>query len=209
MGFAHFINQNVPRFDVSMQNAVFMRVMNSTGQLHDKFGRAPNRYRLASDHFVKLASFDEVHAEVALPILLAHLVDGNDARMVKLSGSFRFPSKALQMRFGSPRAQANYFERNGTIETLLVRPINHPLPASTDFFQQLVIAKVSQHFRRARTMTSTRGLRWIGRAFMLFEQTKTGLQKASPANVLRRIGENLCAALPANAISSLHIWRAH
>jgi hypothetical protein len=90
-----------------------------------------------------------------------------------------------------------------------MRPVNYALTASADFLQQFVVAKVSQHFRRARTMTSTRGLRWIGRALILFEQTKTGLQKASPANVLRRIGENLCAALSANAISSLHFWRAH
>ena len=108
------------------------------------------------------------------------------------------------MRFGGPRAQADHFESDGAIETFLVRSINHALTAAADFLQQFVVAKVSQHFCRARTMTSVRGLRWIGRAFILFEQTKTGLQKAGPANVVRRIGENLCAALSANAVGSLH-----
>jgi hypothetical protein len=67
------------------------------------------------------------------------------------------------MRFGRPGAQADDFERNGAIETLLMRAVNYALTAPADLLQQFVVAKVSQHFRRARTMTSTRGLRWIGR----------------------------------------------
>ena len=73
-------------------------------------------------------------------------MDGNDAWMFEAGSSFRFPAKALQMRFGRPRAQANYFERYGAIETFLMGAINHALTASTDFLQQFVVAKVCQHF---------------------------------------------------------------
>ena len=62
----------------------------------------PNRHRLTLDHFVKLAAFNELHAEVALAIALADLVNGNDAWMFEAGSSFRFSTKTLQMCFGRP-----------------------------------------------------------------------------------------------------------
>src|SRR5262245_40836340 len=104
MWFTIFIEQDVPWFDVSMQNAVFMCVMNCARHFGNKFHRAPDRQRHTSHYFVKLAAFDEVHAEVALTIALAHLVDGDDARMLQACSGFRFSAKTLQMRFGRPGA---------------------------------------------------------------------------------------------------------
>ncbi len=57
-----------------------------------------------SDYFVKLAAFDEFHAEVACAFALADLVDGNNAWMFEAGSSFRLPAKTLQVRFGRPRA---------------------------------------------------------------------------------------------------------
>ena len=65
MGFAVLIEQDVPWFDVTMKNAVFMRVMHSAREFGDQFHRAPDRHRLTPDHFIKLTAFDELHAEVA------------------------------------------------------------------------------------------------------------------------------------------------
>ena len=94
-----------------------------------------------SDHFVKLAAFDEVHAKVALAIALANLVNGDNAWMFEAGSSFRLPAKALQVRFGSTRAQANYFERDYAIKTLLPRSINYALTTAANFFEQLVLAE--------------------------------------------------------------------
>jgi hypothetical protein len=46
------------------------------------------------------------------------------------------------MRFGRPRAQAYDFERDGAVETFLVRAVNDALTATADFLQQFVVAKV-------------------------------------------------------------------
>ena len=82
MRFAFFIEQNVSRFYVAMQNAVFVRVMHGAGYLRDKFRRLPDRHRRASDYFVKLAAFDELHAEIARAIALTDFVDRNDTGML-------------------------------------------------------------------------------------------------------------------------------
>ena len=55
--------------------------------------------------------------------------------MIKAGSGFRFPAKALQMRFGRPMAEANHFESNSAVETFLSRAINHTLAATTDYLQ--------------------------------------------------------------------------
>ena len=127
-----------------------MRVMNSASQLRDQFRCTANPHRLALDHFVKLAALDEIHAEIAATIALAHFVDGNDAWMFEAGGGFSFATKTLQMCVRSPRAQANDFERDGAIETFLVRSINYALTAPADFLQQFVVTKVSTAFPAER-----------------------------------------------------------
>ena len=74
-----------------------------------KFRRLPDRHRRAPDDFVELATFDELHAEVARAIALADFVDWNDARMIEAGGGFCFEAKAFQVRFARPLAKANDF----------------------------------------------------------------------------------------------------
>src|SRR5262249_12932732 len=116
-----------------MKNAVLMRVVHGARDLRHQLRCLPNRHWRVSDHFVKLAALDQLHAEVALAIALAHLVDRNDARMLEVSGGFGFPAEALQMSFRGPRAAANHFKRDAPIETLLMGSINYRLTAPADF----------------------------------------------------------------------------
>ena len=134
----------------------------------------PDRYRLAPDYFVKLAAFDEFHAEVAGAIALADFVNGNDAWMVEAGGSFCFATKTLQMRFGGPGAQADYFECDGAIETFLTRAINYALTTPADFLQQFIVAEVSETFLcRSLLLAALRRDQHI--VILVVEQTKTGL----------------------------------
>ena len=68
-----------------------------------------------------MAPLDKLHAEVALRLALADLVDGNDAWMLEVGGGFCFPPKAFQMRFAGPRAEADHLQRDCAIETFLAR----------------------------------------------------------------------------------------
>src|SRR5205807_8091971 len=101
--------QNVSRFDIPMENAVLVRIVDSPRHFRDQFHRLPDRHRGSPDNFVKLAALDEFHAEVARAITLADFVDGNDARMIETGRSLRFTAKTFQVRFASPLTKANYF----------------------------------------------------------------------------------------------------
>ena len=109
MRLAVRIEQHVPRLDVAMENAVFMRVMDSARHLGDEFRRLPDRHRRSSDYFVELAAFDEFHAEVAATVALADFVDWNNAWMLKAGGCFRFATEPFYMRFARPLTKANDF----------------------------------------------------------------------------------------------------
>ena len=61
------------------------------------------------NYFVKLAAFDELHAEVAVAVTLAYLVDGHDAWVIETRRSFRFQTKAFKMRFGRPLPESDDF----------------------------------------------------------------------------------------------------
>jgi len=61
------------------------------------------------NYFVKLTAFYKLHAEIALAIPLAYLVDGDDAWMVKARSGFSFQAKALEMRLRCPLAEADDF----------------------------------------------------------------------------------------------------
>ena len=92
-----------------MQNAVFVRVMNGARHLGNEFHRLPDRNRRVFNYFIKLTAFDELHAEVALPIALAHFVDGDDARMIEARRGFGFKTKALEVGLRGPLSKTNDF----------------------------------------------------------------------------------------------------
>src|SRR6266699_2938318 len=109
MRFASRVQQHVAGLDVSMQNAVFMRVMDGAGYLCDEFHRMPNRHRCVCYYFVKLAAFNKLHTEVAVAIAFAHLVDGHDGWVIETRRSFSFQTKAFKMRFGRPLPESDDF----------------------------------------------------------------------------------------------------
>src|SRR6266536_65494 len=102
MRFAFCIDENVARLDVAVQDAVFVRMMNRARQFGDAFRRSASRNGLALGHFIESSAIDELHAEVAGTLALAHFVNGNDARMVQAGGRLGFLMETPQVGFGGP-----------------------------------------------------------------------------------------------------------
>src|SRR5256885_5306695 len=127
-----------------MKNAVLVCVVNSTRYLRDYFHRAPYRHWVLLGKLIKLAAFDEFHAEVTRAVALADFIDGNDARMIQAGGGFGFAAESLQMRFSGPMSQTNHLESYRAVQTFLPRAIYDSLAAAADFLQQFVVAKVGE-----------------------------------------------------------------
>src|SRR6266436_140759 len=112
MRFTICIEQNIPRLNVSMQDAVLMGVMNRSRQPRDEFCCTSERHRLIPDNFIEFATLHQGHTEVARAVAFSDLMNWHDVRMVEASGSFCFDAKALEMLFcgpGSCRTETNDF----------------------------------------------------------------------------------------------------
>ena len=107
MRFSLFIKQHVSRFDVPMQNAVFVGIVHGARQFCDQLHCATDRYRLLLNYFVELATFDQVHAEVATTIALTDFVNRNNEWVVQARSCLSFETEAFQMCFGGPSTDAN------------------------------------------------------------------------------------------------------
>ena len=88
---------------------MLVRVMDSARHFGDYFRCLPHGHRRTAYHFIQLAAFDELHAEVAGTITLAHFVDGNDARVIKTRRGSGFPAKTLQVRSAGPLSKPKNF----------------------------------------------------------------------------------------------------
>jgi hypothetical protein len=135
MWFALCVEQNVSGFDVPMEDATLMRIMNCAGQLGDQFRCVTDRHRFALRDGIELAALHESHAEVTGTVALSNLVNRNDARMVQAGRGFRFEPKALHVCFCCPVSETNHFERHNPVQTFLPCPINHALATASDFLE--------------------------------------------------------------------------
>src|SRR5438105_2146246 len=84
MWFALCVEQDVPGFDVSMEDTALMRIMNGPGQLGDQFRCMTDRHGFALGDGIELAAVHQSHAEVTGAIALADFINWNDARMVEI-----------------------------------------------------------------------------------------------------------------------------
>src|SRR6266536_5466174 len=109
MRFTFCIDENVARLDVSMKNAVLMRMMNCVRQFGDEFRRIASGDWLELGRFIELSAVDELHAEVAGLLAFAHFVNGNDALMIQAGGRLGFQTETLHVRFRGPLAEPNDF----------------------------------------------------------------------------------------------------
>ena len=150
----------------------------------------PDRHRRALEHFIKLAAFDEFHAEIAGAIALVHLVDRDNARVIEACRSFCFQTKAPDVRFARPLAESNDFQRDCAVETFLPGAKYHTLTAATDFFQQLVVAQVSLEVPTARVGDPGHGVR---------QNPERCFERAGCAKASRRIRKDFRTAFSANS----------
>src|SRR6266496_4086477 len=93
------IDQHVGGFEVAVENAVFVRVVNGLGDNLDITRRAPQPRRIPiSALFIQLRetpTFDEIHGEERLSFVSAYLMDGDDVRVLQTSSRGCFRAEAL------------------------------------------------------------------------------------------------------------------
>jgi hypothetical protein len=115
MRFPFWIDQDVSRLYVAVEDTVLVRVMHSAGEPGNQFSCAADRHRLTPNELVERAAFNEFHAEVARPIALADFVNGNDIGIIQARCSLSLQPEPLTARPSSRRACPGNFNATGRL----------------------------------------------------------------------------------------------
>jgi hypothetical protein len=91
------IQQDIGRLQIPVEDAVLMGVVHRTADHRQEPDSGAGVLSQAGEFVFEAASLDQFHAEVVLPSILAHFVNGNDVRMIELGGGFGFGVEALHV----------------------------------------------------------------------------------------------------------------
>ena len=94
MGLPLFINQDVRRLQVTMEDSALMSVVNGLSNLGNNLGSRAGIGGVLVESFVEAGSLDELHAKKMRSLMLADFVNRHDMRMIELCDSLGFVLKA-------------------------------------------------------------------------------------------------------------------
>src|ERR1043166_9243 len=101
------INQDVARFDVAMQDAALMSMLNGTRELCSYFRRAATRQWVLFNYLIKPFTINQVHTEIARAVRFSYFVNWNNTGMIQPGSGFGLEAKPLDVCFRGPPAETN------------------------------------------------------------------------------------------------------
>ena len=109
----------------------------------------------------EVAPLDELHAEVALAVVLADLVDRDDARVVEQRDGLGLVLEPPQLGVVGQHAGLDHLEGDGPVEADLPGLVDDAHAAAAQLLLDLVVAEVADSETAGQ---SVRGVATIGRA---------------------------------------------
>ena len=85
-----------------------------------------------------------------LAFAFTHFMDGDNVAVFERSGGGGFRPETLHILPGSQSAVQQQLDGYFAAQVFLPRPVNHPHSAAGDFFDQFVVAEVTQRCERNR-----------------------------------------------------------
>ena len=113
---AGVVQEDVRGFEVAVQHALAVRVVDGLGDLLDQYAcLARGQWAIAHQLGQSLA-LDVIHREEGIALVLAHFVDGDDVGMLQARGGFGLRAKARYFRGAGEFARQNHFQRHDAIK---------------------------------------------------------------------------------------------
>jgi hypothetical protein len=133
-----FLQQNVGRLQVAVDDALLMGVVHGPGERLDQDRRLRSRGRLTAGGLGQAAAVDQLHREVRQAVVFADFVDLNNVGMVQTGHRFRLGLEAGADLCGRVLARQDHLERNEPIQATLPGLVHHGHAAVAQFPQDLV-----------------------------------------------------------------------
>ncbi|HXJ74242.1 MAG TPA: hypothetical protein VNM37_15435, partial [Candidatus Dormibacteraeota bacterium] len=142
--FAIGCQQDISGLEISMENAVFVRMMNGASDRDHQFGGTPQREAgvVLLQLLSQIAAFNILHGEVELPLVFAGMENLDDMVMVEHGDRVDLDPEPLQERglIRRPR-EGDHLERHDMLFVLpVMSTIDDPHAAPAEFFVQLIVS---------------------------------------------------------------------
>ena len=135
------VQQNVARFQIPMQDAAQVGVVDRTGHQRQQLNRLARLVEVVADMLFQTAPLDQFHAEIVAALAFANFVDGDDVRMIEPGSRLGFDAKAADGVGGGQSLGQDHFQGDNAIEAALPGPVDDSHAAASDLVQEFVIAK--------------------------------------------------------------------
>jgi hypothetical protein len=137
------VDQQVGRLEVAMEDAAGVGVRNRLGRLGDEAGGRAGVVGVAVDQGHEAAAGHELHGEVGLAVVLADLIDRDDARVVEQGDSLGLVLEAAELVVTGEESGLDHLQRHGSVERDLAGLVHHAHAAASELASDLVVAKVA------------------------------------------------------------------
>src|SRR4029077_1129411 len=137
------VEQNVSRFDITMQHSAAVSVFNSTRDLRHQLHALPRFPAKGSRVFGQTSLLRELHAEKRQAILaFAHLINRKDVRVVQTGHRLCFSTETLQRSVRISAVTKDALYRDDEPGMSLPGAIDDAHAAETDLLKNFVIAQL-------------------------------------------------------------------
>ena len=135
---ARGVEEDVRRFDVAVEDAAGVEVMDGSGDLDDEVNRLGHRQRPVAEAGGEVVAIDEIHGAPQLPVSVAGVVDRHDSRMADAGGQSRLGEKPAALFAARADATGEELHRHVAPETDMPGPVDDPHPAAAELGEQLI-----------------------------------------------------------------------
>ena len=143
VGVAFGVDQDVRRLQIAVENAAHVGVVDRLGRLGQERRRGPGIGLERGELLGEVAPLDQLHAEIALAVVLADLVDRDDPRVIEQGDGLGLVLEASQLGVVGQNSGLDHLERDGPVEADLPGLVDDAHAAAAQLFLNLVVAEVA------------------------------------------------------------------
>ena len=192
VGGAVAVEEDVRRFDVAVEDAVVVEVVDGAGDLGDEVDGFVERQRSVAEECSQIVAVDEIHGAPQLPFLVTGVVDRHDARVADAGGQTRLGEEPAALLDGGAAPGCQKLHRHVTPQMEMPGPVDDSHPSPSQFGEKLVRPERARQGGGRRGVFFGRPSDCRGEAVEAAEALRPGPQSRMGREERRRAGVVAC-----------------
>ena len=141
--FARLIEQNIARFEVAVEDAALVGMVNRPGDLNHELDSGALSQGLGLELSRQVGPINQPHGKELPAVRLANLIDGSNVRVIQPGGRLCLGLEPLHHARTGQFARRNHLEGHLPVWTPLARAEDNPHPATGNFVEQFIAGELA------------------------------------------------------------------